>query len=79
MQIGVKNGRAVSSRGLDTHSVNAGKLCPKGLSEHYTIESLDRAYSLDNLVVVAPPIPEPGTFLVGIAVSTFIATRRRLR
>lgn len=42
------------------------------------IESLNRTYSLDNLLVVTPPIPEPGTLLGGIAVATFIATRRRL-
>src|SRR5262249_18481670 len=42
MQIGVKDGRAVAVRGLDSHPVNSGKLCPKGLAEHYPIESSDR-------------------------------------
>lgn len=43
MFIGVKNGRAVSVRGNPDHPVNKGKLCPKGLSEHYTIHSENRA------------------------------------
>ena len=43
MHIGVKDGRAVSVRGNPNHPVNAGKLCPKGLSEHYTLEAPNRA------------------------------------
>jgi anaerobic selenocysteine-containing dehydrogenase len=43
IEIGVKGGRAVASRALALHPVNRGKLCPKGLSEHYTIESENRA------------------------------------
>jgi assimilatory nitrate reductase catalytic subunit len=43
MFIGVKEGRAVSVRGNPDHPVNAGKLCPKGLSEHYTLEAYNRA------------------------------------
>jgi assimilatory nitrate reductase catalytic subunit len=43
IEIGVKGGRAVASRALAPHPVNRGKLCPKGLSEHYTIESENRA------------------------------------
>jgi anaerobic selenocysteine-containing dehydrogenase len=43
IEIGVKNGRAVASRPLESHPVNRGKLCPKGLSEHYTIEAETRA------------------------------------
>src|SRR2546426_509314 len=43
MFIGVKDGRAVSVRGNPDHPVNAGKLCPKGLSEHYTLEASNRA------------------------------------
>lgn len=43
MFIGVKDGRAVSVRGNPNHAVNFGKLCPKGLSEHYTIEASNRA------------------------------------
>src|SRR3954447_24978721 len=43
MEIGVKNGRPVSSRALASHPVNRGKLCPKGLSEHYIIEAESRA------------------------------------
>jgi len=43
MFIGVKDGRAVSVRGNPDHPVNQGKLCPKGLSEHYTLQAENRA------------------------------------
>jgi assimilatory nitrate reductase catalytic subunit len=43
MLIGVKDGRAVSVRGNPHHPVNRGKLCPKGLSEHYTLYADGRA------------------------------------
>src|SRR5207247_1457708 len=43
MFIGVKDGRAVSVRGNPDHPVNAGVLCPKGLSEHETIHTATRA------------------------------------
>lgn len=43
MFVGVKDGRAVSVRGNPHHPVNLGKLCPKGLSEHYTLEAPNRA------------------------------------
>src|SRR6266853_1758 len=43
MFIGVKNGRAVGVRGNPDHPVNAGVLCPKGLSEHQTIHVATRA------------------------------------
>jgi assimilatory nitrate reductase catalytic subunit len=43
MFIGVKDGRAVSVRGNPDHPVNAGALCPKGLSEHETIHVSTRA------------------------------------
>ena len=43
MFIGVRDGRAVSVRGNPAHPVNRGMLCPKGLSEHYTIAADDRA------------------------------------
>ena len=43
MQLGVKDGRVVSVRGNPDHPVNLGKLCPKGLAEHYAIESESRA------------------------------------
>lgn len=43
MFVGVKDNRAVSVRGNDDHVVNRGKLCPKGLSEHYTLEAENRA------------------------------------
>ena len=43
MFIGVKGGRAVSVRGNPDHPVNRGMLCPKGLSEHHTIATENRA------------------------------------
>ena len=43
MCIGVNEGRAVSVRGDAAHPVNRGLLCPKGLSEHYTIAADNRA------------------------------------
>ena len=43
MQIGVRDGRAVSVRGDRNHPVNRGMLCPKGLSEHHTIATDNRA------------------------------------
>src|SRR5262245_13326335 len=43
MFIGVKDGKAVSVRGNPDHPVNLGKLCPKGLAEHHTIDVESRA------------------------------------
>jgi assimilatory nitrate reductase catalytic subunit len=43
MFVGVKDGKAVSVRGNPDHPVNRGLLCPKGLSEHHTIEAETRA------------------------------------
>jgi assimilatory nitrate reductase catalytic subunit len=43
IEIGVKDGRAVASRPHAAHPVNRGKLCPKGLSEHYIIGAENRA------------------------------------
>jgi len=43
MFVGVKDGRAVSVRGNPDHKANRGTLCPKGLSEHYTLEAENRA------------------------------------
>ena len=43
IEIGVKNGKAVAARALAAHAVNRGKLCPKGLSEHYVIDAENRA------------------------------------
>jgi assimilatory nitrate reductase catalytic subunit len=42
MYIGVKDGKAVSVRGNPDHPVNRGKLCPKGLAEHYTLSGQGR-------------------------------------
>jgi anaerobic selenocysteine-containing dehydrogenase len=43
IEIGVKDGKAIASRPHAAHPVNRGKLCPKGLSEHYTIDTDNRA------------------------------------
>jgi assimilatory nitrate reductase catalytic subunit len=43
MFIGVRQGRAVAVRGNPDHPVNAGILCPKGLSEHETLHAATRA------------------------------------
>lgn len=43
MFIGVKDGKAVSVRGNPNHPVNEGRLCPKGLAEHYAITAPNRA------------------------------------
>ncbi|MBI4905852.1 MAG: molybdopterin-dependent oxidoreductase [Acidobacteria bacterium] len=42
IEIGVKDGRAVAARPLESHPVNRGKLCPKGLSEHHIIDTENR-------------------------------------
>jgi anaerobic selenocysteine-containing dehydrogenase len=43
MLVGVRNGKAVAVRGDPDHSVNSGKLCPKGLSEHHVLTAPGRA------------------------------------
>ncbi len=43
MLIGTRNGKVVASRGDPDHPVNRGKLCPKGLAEHYVIDAENRA------------------------------------
>lgn len=43
MFIGVKDGKPVSVQGDAAHPVNEGRLCPKGLAEHYAITSPNRA------------------------------------
>ncbi len=43
IQIGVREGKAVSVRGDLDHPVNDGKLCPKGLCEHESISADGRA------------------------------------
>jgi len=42
MLLGVRDGRAVAVAGDPEHPVNAGRLCPKGLSEHQTIDAEGR-------------------------------------
>lgn len=43
MYVGVRAGRAVSVRGDPEHPVNRGSLCPKGLTEHHSIQAPGRA------------------------------------
>ena len=43
MFIGVRDGKAISVRGNPDHPVNRGMLCQKGLSEHHTIRTENRA------------------------------------
>jgi len=43
IQIGLRKNRAVTVRANPDHAVNFGKLCPKGLSEHYTMTAKNRA------------------------------------
>ncbi len=43
IQIGVKDGAAVTVRPDASHPVNRARLCPKGLSEHYTLAAPNRA------------------------------------
>ncbi|SFV65689.1 Assimilatory nitrate reductase large subunit [hydrothermal vent metagenome] len=52
LYIGVKNGKAVYTKGDPKHDVNMGTLCPKGLSEHQMINSSNR--------VLAPLIKRDG-------------------
>jgi assimilatory nitrate reductase catalytic subunit len=42
IEIGVKEGKAITTRPFASHPVNRGKLCPKGLSEHYVIDAENR-------------------------------------
>jgi len=42
LYIGVKDGKAVYTKGNPKHDVNMGTLCPKGLSEHQLINSPER-------------------------------------
>ncbi|HEX6495116.1 MAG TPA: molybdopterin-dependent oxidoreductase, partial [Acidobacteriaceae bacterium] len=43
MMLGIRDGRAVTARGNPEHPVNRGKLCPKGLAEHYVLTAENRA------------------------------------
>lgn len=43
IEVGVKDGRAVSVRGTDGHPVNRGKLCLKGIFEFEALNAPDRA------------------------------------
>lgn len=43
MLVGTRDGKPVAVRGNEDHPVNRGKLCPKGLSEHHTLNAPGRA------------------------------------
>jgi anaerobic selenocysteine-containing dehydrogenase len=43
MLVGTREGKPVAVRGNPDHPVNRGKLCPKGLSEHHTLNAPGRA------------------------------------
>ena len=43
MELGVTEGKIVAVRGWESHPVNLGKLCPKGLSEHHMVTATNRA------------------------------------
>ncbi len=45
MMLGLRDDKVVTSRGNPDHPVNRGKLCPKGLAEHYVLEAENRAVS----------------------------------
>ena len=45
LYIGVKDGKAVYTKGNPKHDVNIGTLCPKGLSEHQMINADNRILS----------------------------------
>jgi len=45
LYIGVKDGKAVYTKGNPKHDVNMGTLCPKGLSEHQMINADNRILS----------------------------------
>ncbi len=52
LYIGVRDNRALYTKGDPTHPVNIGTLCPKGLSQHQMVHSKNR--------VVAPMIKKDG-------------------
>ena len=66
LYIGVKDGKAVYTKGNPKHFVNKGTLCPKGLSEHQLINSKER--------VTAPLIKKGDRF----AVSTWDESFRKV-
>ena len=43
MLVGTRDGTPVAVRGNPAHPVNRGKLCPKGLSEHHTLNAPGRS------------------------------------
>jgi len=53
LYIGVKDGKAVYTKGNPKHDVNMGTLCPKGLSEHEMLGATNR--------VLSPLIRQNGT------------------
>lgn len=76
MKVGVKDGRAVAVRGDEEHPVNRGKLCPKGLSEHHTLQARSRA--LRPLLKVKHGFePLPWDAALGTMVERFLAIQAR--
>jgi len=71
MYIGVKDGKAVYSKGDPLHSVNFGTLCPKGLSEHKMVEASTR--------IKAPLLRKNGTLTPSSWEETFTHTSEKFK
>jgi len=71
MYIGVKDGKAVYSKGDPLHSVNFGTLCPKGLSEHKMVYADSR--------VQTPLIRKNGTLTPSSWEETFEHTAKKFQ
>ena len=71
MYIGVKDGKAVYSKGDPLHSVNFGTLCPKGLSEHKMVEASTR--------IKAPLLRKNGTLTPSSWEDTFTHTSDKFK
>lgn len=76
IEIGVKDGKAVASRAHQLHPVNRGKLCPKGLSEHYILDSPNRAQR-PLLRRNGKLVPVSWDDALGVMVEQFRATQAR--
>ena len=71
MYIGVKAGKAVSSKGDPLHPVNRGTLCPKGLSEHKMVYADSR--------VTSPLLREKGELVAKSWEETFAYTSDKFK
>ncbi len=69
MLLGVKDGKAVTVMGDPSHPVNRGRLCPKGLSEHQTID-------VDGRLTTPTIFGNPATW--DAAIGTMVVGFRRL-